>query len=332
MPGRLAHEEVVDSDAQAVRRAARTVTWQISAAATLLVLAIIAVAVLVIIAQSRPSELLEPTSPGQQRIYADSHELIVALVVIGAGAVVVAAAISWLVARRAVRPLGEALRIQRTFVADASHELRTPLAALDARIQLLQRRATPGSPLSDGLRELRTDSRVLIGLVNDLLLAAEVAPPDPTAPTDAVFAAGAAIDAMRVLAAARGITIGFDHSPTVTVLMPDVGVRRCVTALVDNAVNHSPDGADVLVRLTVEGKTARLAVIDHAGGIRGVEPERIFDRFAHAEPPASRPGQRSGFGIGLALVRDLAVRNGGTVAVAETSEHGTTIVVTLPTA
>ncbi|QAY70929.1 sensor histidine kinase [Xylanimonas protaetiae] len=323
---------VVDSDAAAVRRAARTVNVQITAAAGLLALVIVGVAVVVIVLQSRPSELLEPVPPGQQRIYVDSRELVAALVVIGAGAVAAAGAVSRVVARRAVRPLGDALRIQRTFVADASHELRTPLAALDARIQLLQRRSEPGTPLGDGIRELRTDSRVLVDLVNDLLLAAETTPAAPATPTDAVAAAEAAVDSLRPLAAERAITIDVEHDPAVPVSMPEVSVRRCVTALVDNAVNHSPDHTRVVVRLTTDGTRARLAVTDHGAGIRGIDPERVFDRFAHADPPAHGGARRSGFGIGLALVRDLTVRNGGTVTVAETSERGTTIVVTLPAA
>ncbi|WP_425956761.1 sensor histidine kinase [Xylanimonas sp. McL0601] len=307
---------------------------QITAATCLLVLVIIGGAVLAVLQRSRPGEVIEPLQPGEHRIYVDSLDLIVALVAIGAVAVVLAGAVSWLIARRAVRPLGEALRIQRTFVADASHELRTPLAALDARLQLLQHRTAPDDPSAGAISELRTDSRTLVNIVNDLLLAAGGDPPDPHAPpTDAVAASAAAIDTMRVLAAPRHITIELEHDPTVQVRIPESSLRRCVTALVDNAVNHSADGADVVVRLHARGREADLSVTDHAGGIRGIAPERIFDRFAHADPPAA-PGavRRTGFGIGLALVRDLAVRNGGSVTVADTSERGTTVVLTLPLA
>ncbi|QAY63217.1 HAMP domain-containing histidine kinase [Xylanimonas allomyrinae] len=310
-------------------------TRQITVATSVLVLAVVAGAVLVVVRQSRPSELLEPVRPGAGRIYVDSVELIVALMLLGAGAIVVAGVLSWLIARRAVRPLGDALRIQRTFVADASHELRTPLAALDARVQLLQLRTDPTTDVGRSVAELRTDSRTLVDLVNDLLLAAgEDTAEGSAAPTDAVATVTAAVESMRALAAPRGISILVEHDDAAAVAMPATSLRRCVTALVDNAVNHSNDGAQVVVSLTSRGSVVDLVVIDHGSGISGIDPSRVFDRFAHAEPP-SRPGttgRRPGFGIGLALIRDLAVRNGGTVAVASTSAAGTTIVLTVPSA
>lgn len=323
----------LDTDARSVRRAARVVSVQITVASCLLVLAIVVVAILVVIDQSRPEELLEPRDPGQS-IYVDANEILTALVIAGVLAICFAGVVSWLIARRAVHPLGEALRVQRAFVADASHELRTPLAVLDARIQLLQHRAPPQSDVADGLGELRADSRALIEIVNDLLLAAGGDPGDPAAaPTDAIAAADSAVDALRVLADARDIRLVFKHGDAAPVRMPEASFRRCVTALVDNAIAHSNDGADVVVRVLVEGGHVTLRVVDHGSGIRGIPPSRIFDRFAHTDASAASSGvRRTGFGIGLALVRDLAVRHGGDVTVTDTSERGTTIVLRLPVA
>jgi two-component system OmpR family sensor kinase len=319
-----------DQDTRAVRRAVRVVSGQITAASCLLVTAIVVAAVLVVVHQSQPSELLEPPDPGAQNFYVDTDLVLLALILIGVGAIAFAAAVSRLIARRAVRPLGQALRIQREFVADASHELRTPLAVLDARIQLLQHRTGADEPSHEALDELRADSRALIEIVNDLLLVADGSPTDPNAaPTDAVRTALAAVATLRVLAGERGISLSFAADSAAFVRMPQTGLRRCVTALIDNAINHSPDGSAVDVHLTTTGQHVLIQVRDQGGGLQGIEPGRVFDRFAHSAS-SSGDGHRAGFGIGLALVRDLAVRHGGQVEVVTTSQAGTTFVLSLP--
>ncbi|GAA2230963.1 hypothetical protein GCM10010413_30840 [Promicromonospora sukumoe] len=318
-------------DTRAVRRAVRVVNRQITVASCLLVVAIVAASALVVVHQSRPSEMLEPPDPGSHNFYVDTDLVLLALVVIGLGAIVFAAVISRLIAARAVRPLGQALRMQREFVADASHELRTPLAVLDARIQLLQHRTGPDDPAHDALDELRTDSRALIDIVNDLLLAADVGPAAPDAePTDAADAVTAAVDALRVLADERGIALALAVDGPALVRMPPTALRRCVTALVDNALDHSASGSEVDVRVLTAGRHVRIQVRDQGSGIQGIEPDRVFDRFAHSDPSPGA-GRRGGFGIGLALVRDLVVRHGGQAEVASTSGAGTTFVLSLPT-
>src|SRR6478736_4744582 len=73
--------------------------------------------------------------------YLDSRDLLEAMIIAGLAGIALAGLVGWLSARSAIRPLGEALALQRRFVQDASHELRTPLAILDTRIQLAQRDA-----------------------------------------------------------------------------------------------------------------------------------------------------------------------------------------------
>ena len=322
-----------DADEAAVRKAAVSVTRQISIATVALVLFIVVLAVIVVIWQSQPSELAEKAVPGEDKIYIDAGAVLVALAVIGVGATVFAAVISWLIARRAVRPLGRALALQRAFVADASHELRTPLAVLDARLQLLQRRLPAGDASAATVAELRSDTAALIGIVGELLAAAGGEEPDEVRATDASADAAAIVDSLRLLGAERGVRIELRAPEALSVAMPSVSFRRCVTALVDNALGHSPDGGVVEVELADRGAVAALIVTDHGPGIRGIAPERVFERFAHSDPGAAGGvPRRRGFGLGLALVRDVAARNGGTVRVERTGPEGTVFVLELPRA
>lgn len=74
-----------------------------------------------------------------------------------------------------------------------------------------------------------------------------------------------------------------------------------------------------------------MTVTDQGHGIEGIDPRRIFDRFAKAPSTAGATTTgRPGFGIGLALVRDIAARHGGSVEVAATGDHGTTLRLSLP--
>lgn len=321
-----------DSDTGAMRRAALTVGLRVTLVSAGLVLLVAAAAIIFIFHEARPQEQLEKPPPGETRIYVDSLPLLVGVVVIGLGAIVLAGVASWLIGRSAVRPLGTALALQRSFVADASHELRTPLAVLDARLQQLQRRPPSADELAPALARLRADTRALIDLTTDLLLLAEAGSPgdgDRTARTALAPVVQETAAAMALVASERRITVDATAPDDAWVAMPETSLRRTLTALLDNAIAHAPDGSTVRVGATPSGRRIELTVQDQGGGIRGVAPERVFERFAHAGEGVRADGKR-GFGIGLALVRDVVVRWGGTVSVGSTSERGTTMRIELP--
>ncbi|GAA4680742.1 sensor histidine kinase [Frondihabitans cladoniiphilus] len=336
-----------DPDARATLRASLSIGWQIMLASAVLVLGIVVVAVVFILHQGLPREQLDRDESTLPHVYVDTGDVYKALVLIGIGAVLFAGLVSWIIARRAVRPLGQALRRQREFVADASHELRTPLAVLDARIQVFQRRLTGPTP-PDALEaartvsELRSDSRALVDIVNDLLLAAGGGDSARTAAFPAGPVIVGAVDSLRILATEREVRLVVDVDDTVSVRIPATALRRCVIALVDNALSHTRPGTTVSVTARRRGDVLRLEVTDEGAGILGITPERVFDRFAHAAPVSGTtpqagageqgPRARPGFGIGLALVREIANRQGGRVLVASTGAAGTTMALELPTA
>ena len=249
--------------------------------------------------------------------------LVIALALIG---ILLTGIVAWLVARRAVAPLGEALRLQRNFVADASHELRTPLTVLSSRTQVLERRLDRGQPVDDVVAALRRDTAAMAEVLNDLLLSAEGAEQPPGAPTEVAEAVSAASATLGVLADRAGVRIDVQAAGSVRVAVPRVTLVRCVVALLDNAIQHSPRGSRVVVSVGSTDGWATIHVSDEGTGIRGIETDRIFERFVHA----SENGEHRSFGLGLALVRDVAVRYHGSVSVESTSAAGTTILLTLP--
>lgn len=353
-------------EAAALQAAARSIGRQIVLVSGLVVVGALALTIAWVLHQTVPQERLEQVAAaGQGEVLVSAADVVAGLVVLGVGGVVFAGLVTVVIARRAVRPLGEALRLQRQFVADASHELRTPLAVLDVRLQALQRKIAGGAVTADenvtaDLARLRDDSRALIDIVGDLLEAAGSDPaggatsPAPMPLDDTV---ADVVRSMSVLAEERGVALaqepGAGVAARVRVRVPSASLRRAVLALVDNALGHAPRGSTITVSTQVRAGSVVLAVTDQGPGITGIDPTRVFDRFARSEPepepePESAPdptsssvpaapavgGQttRPSFGIGLALVREIALRHGGSVRVASSSAAGTTLELTLPLA
>jgi len=261
----------------------------------------------------------------------ERDRMLEAFLVSGIAGLVVAAAVGVWLARRAVAPMASALALQRRFVADAGHELRTPLTLLSTRAQLIRRAlrqdADPDTIRSD-VDGLVRDTHQLTDILDDLLLAADPREMTGREPIDLPAVAGQAVDSARPLAEERGIGLACVASSG---LPPVVGarasLRRAMIALLDNAIRH----ADGEVRLTVS-RNGRYAVVDVADDGPGLDPAMVptlFERFATA-PADGRPGAHRRYGLGLALVSEIAARHGGSVSLVDNGQPGATFRLRLP--
>lgn len=323
----------LDADARLVQRTARSVGLWITVAVSVLVIAVL-IAVLAFVFRQVPINDLLDKHHHEETVDVGSLDALVAAVAIGVIAIALAGAIGLFATRRVVAPLVDALSRQRRFVADASHELRTPLAILDTRLQALERSIGPDDPNRQTVRELRGDSKALIAIVGDLLESVDVQDPVPRGPVPVAHVVETAVHAMGMLAQERGVLVtATPIADDLAVAIPETSLHRALVALIDNAIKHSPEGQTVTVTTTASRNEVQIAVSDRGTGIRGIEPERVFDRFARSSQSVDGGGSaRAGFGIGLSLVQDTAGRFGGAVEVTETSERGATITMRLPRA
>ena len=323
-----------DFDARAIRRASRAVGLQITITSSILVLAVLIAAFAFVLSHIKPGRLFAQVGSHETTIDVGGLEILVGGIVIGTIAIILAGTMSWFATRRAVRPLGDALRIQRAFVADASHELRTPLTVLDARLQLLQRGLTADDPSTPAVSELRHDAATLIGIVNDLLALAEVDRSPMTGESIALTpVVERAVASMSILAAERSVSIRLDAAEHSATDVPATSIHRCLLSLLDNALDFSPAGSTIDVTVEEVKSTVVIRVRDYGPGITGIDPSRIFDRFARASDAVGSGGTiHTGFGIGLSLVRDTVERFGGTASVVTTSPSGTAIELRIPRA
>lgn len=132
--------------------------------------------------------------------------------------------------------------------------------------------------------------------------------------------------AVGVLANERGVTIRLAGATDVSVTGDEDLLRRLVLNILQNAVQHSPAGADVEVALAREPGQVRLRVSDQGSGIPMADRARIFDRFVQLD--ASRAGQ--GTGLGLPIAHWIAEAHRGTLALEASGPHGSTFTVVLP--
>lgn len=318
----------LSADDTLLRSAARRMALQVTGASAAVVLLAICAALWLgpLLHRFRESGREEPRGDG------DGPILLTTLVVAGVVGVMIAGIVGFLVARRAVAPLGRALALQRRFVADASHELRTPLTVLQTRAQLLARRMSPGDPARPTVEELVADTRVLGEIVAELLASAQLsADPQQGELVELTALTGDVVRAMGQLADRAGITLTTHPAGTVTVIGSRTALRRAVTALVDNALGHTPAGGTVQVDAVLVDGRARITVTDDGEGLGSADPADLTGRFARGTRAVEGPGGRR-FGLGLALVDEVARSHRGTLQLSPGATGGVRAALDFPAA
>ena len=227
-------------------------------------------------------------------------------------------------------------RMRRDFVSNASHELKTPVSA----IHLLASSAMDAAGDGDTDQalafavQIEAESARLGRLVGDLLdLSRLEALPASGTLTDIREAITNALAGHRAAAHVGGLELIVDDSGATgvdTFVRADpTDVAIALDNLLDNAIKYTEAGS-VTVRIEAEPDTVRLVVSDTGIGIPEGDLPRIFERFYRVDRARSRAS--GGTGLGLALVRHVVERSGGTVEVSSAVGGGTSFAVTLPRA
>ncbi|MCT9077550.1 sensor histidine kinase [Streptomyces fulvoviolaceus] len=198
---------------------------------------------------------------------------------------------------------------QRRLVQDAGHELRTPLTSLRTNISLLRRiDELPPSTRDELVADLSQEARELTDLVNELVDLA--AGQSDTEPPQRVDLADLAEDVAGLSRRRTGRVVVIHASgDTSTDGRPGM-LQRAISNLVENAAKFDRDGT-APIEITVAGParsgTVRVEVLDRGPGIADADLVRVFDRFYRAADARSLPGS----GLGLSIVREVALAHGG---------------------
>jgi signal transduction histidine kinase len=241
---------------------------------------------------------------------------------------------------RALARMQEELRRQeaarRSFVSTASHELRTPLTMLQGTMELLEEDLRDGRldiedaqvQVTNARRELRRLSTLAGELLDLSRLDADVQLRSEPVELGELGRAVAAEFQLR----ARDADAEIDVVPPTDGCWgrgdPDA-VARVVRILLDTSLRYGPRGEPIRVSVGCDPERAHVEVADRGPGVHPAEREQIFERFQRGRSASAE----AGFGLGLAIGRELAERMGGTLALAgEDGQAGTRFRLELPTA
>jgi signal transduction histidine kinase len=226
--------------------------------------------------------------------------------------------------------LREQEQARRSFVATASHELRTPVASLQIMLDLLiTDLETQPLALEDAREQAhKADEQVarLSQLAGELLdlsridsgVALRREPVDVSEVLRSVMAE------MEVRLAEQGRRVAVADDGAHWALADPGNVAGIMRILLDNALRHTPPSARIDVEVASVGERVAIRVRDDGPGVPEDERERIFERFARGAQATS-----GGFGLGLAIARELARRMAGDFTL-EPTGSGACFVLWLP--
>ncbi len=206
----------------------------------------------------------------------------------------------------------------KALLANASHELRSPLARIRMGLELMQAQPSPATH-----EEMARNIRELDQLIDEILLASRLdASPDDLGPLEPVELVGLCAEECARTGAELEAPAG-----TTSVLVSGLTrlLRRALRNLLENARRHG--GGEVTLTLQTQGAHVEIRVCDQGQGIPPALRERIFEPFFRLPGASEREG---GVGLGLALVRSIAQRHGGTVHNEERPGGGACFVLRLP--
>ncbi len=203
----------------------------------------------------------------------------------------------------ALSRLERAFDTLRRFTADASHELRTPLTAIRSVGEVGLRERRSEAEYRETIGSILEEAQRLTTMADSLLLLSRAdagrADLHPVAFGLAELAREVAAD-LDVLAEEKRQQVSVVADTEVDVVADRPTLRQAVLNLLDNAIKHSPDEAEIRVMVRRSGTDAVLEVVDNGPGIAQEDLPHVFERFYRADRARSRASGGAGLGLSIA--------------------------------
>lgn len=224
--------------------------------------------------------------------------------------------------------LEDSFDTEKRFISDASHELRTPMSVIEAQCELIMEKPREAGEYEKALQVIRRQSRKMSRLIGELLDFTRLEQNRGSyvkEPTDMTQLVSSVCEDMAVLRE-QEILLTYAVAPDISVNGNRALLIRLLTNLISNAYRYGRPGGNICVRLEKEKEEILLTVEDDGIGIAPEEQDKVFGRFYQSD--TSRSGQ--GTGLGLAMVREIAVFHGGTVQVESAPGQGSKFIFSMP--
>jgi two-component system sensor histidine kinase QseC len=199
--------------------------------------------------------------------------------------------------------LQHAFERERRFTDDAAHELRTPLASLKTQAQVALR-ASDESQKQQALKQVISGVDRAAHLLEQMLTLARINPESNELKQEEIFLHALAADVIAQIAPAalnKKIVLALTGDQHAVVRAHATSLSVLISNLVDNAVRYTPQGGEVNVDVSNQGRKTVLTVSDTGPGISAKLQQRVFDRFYRV-----MGNHTQGCGLGLAIVKQIA--------------------------
>jgi signal transduction histidine kinase len=239
--------------------------------------------------------------------------------------------LSYWFAGRALKPLQEAHEAQARFTADASHELRTPLANMRLENEVFLRakeftEAEARDQIASNLEEIQRLER----LSNNLLALHQYGQTALTRTTVSVQQiVDEALSSIQAAADARKVKI-IVHVPEAQVHVHRESMVQLMDILLDNALKYGAVGGDITIVGEKRASGYILAVKDKGPGLAEADMPHLFERLYRGDK--ARSAKVGGYGLGLALAKEIAQANEATITAGNNADGGASFAVLLPPA
>ncbi|MGP1376276.1 MAG: sensor histidine kinase [Bulleidia sp.] len=216
---------------------------------------------------------------------------------------------------------------QKRFSVNVAHELRTPLAILLTKIDLYKRQNhAMSAETADFIAGLEDSIGRLSKLVEDILLLSKDYAIEKHPVSVRTIAEEVVLD-LEDRARAKNISLTVAGNDFI-LDADDSLLARILFNLTENAIKYTPAGGFCKIVLQVEGQTGVLSVLDNGIGMSDAQKQAAFDLFYRADD--SRSQKIEGYGIGLALVKDMVLHMNGTVSITDNRPQGSIFTIRFP--
>ena len=223
--------------------------------------------------------------------------------------------------------LEETFATQRQFSANAAHELRTPLAVMSTKFEVFEKNKNPDeADYKEAINMARNQTDRLSHVIDILLEMTELQSAPKSDSISLSEISEEVICDLVAVADKKNISL-IQEDGEARLTGSDTLVYRAVYNLIENAIKYNKEDGKVSVAITEDENFAKVIITDTGSGIAKEDWDKIFEPFFRVDKSRSR--SMGGAGLGLALVKEIAVRHGGDVKVIESSNKGSSIELSL---
>jgi len=221
--------------------------------------------------------------------------------------------------------------IRRDFIANVTHEIKTPIGAIALLSEAMEGALDDPSRMHKFADSLRRETRRLSTLITEIIQLSRVETTNILAkakPANVGVVVREALERTLVIADAKNIVVNAKYPDDVFVMGDGELLTVAVKNLVENAIQYSDSKQSVGIGVTTRNGHVDINVTDQGVGIPAEEQSRVFERFYRVDE--SRDRTTGGTGLGLSLVKHIALSHRGEVTLFSQPGVGSTFTIRLP--